>query len=807
VHRLATVFNTKHRNVGNETGSCAELAGNLETISSEETIHSFVQLDSFPYSTNKKDKKNLRIRVKRIYGFAGPNEGLPKLQAVPQDDPDADVIVIDDAGNGFRDVESVWPKALVTEGKHPIVLSKMNRPLTSGELWKTVYAKHAERLVVVINADDLRAEGVNISRQLSWERTAKDFAWQLACNSKLSALANCRHLIVQFGIDGAIYTRRDGEDTESVLYYDPTVTENGFENNCPGQMLGCDSAFTAALVAKIVAHGFTAIGEGVLDGILSSRRLYRAGFGKQTTQLDYPYAEIFGSQTVDDAPLAKVVVPNPTAPEPADPNFWCILKERTDTCLEEMAYDIVVNGDVQAMQGVPVGKFGFLKTVDRTEIESYRSVKNLIIEYLATSSTKRPLSIAVFGPPGSGKSFGVTQVAESVAPGRIETIEFNVSQFQSPNDLVEALHKVRDIVLGGSVPLVFFDEFDSALTGKLSWLKYFLAPMQDGEFRDGDTLHPIGRAIFIFAGGTSENYESFCYGREDNPERQKQPEEFRSAKGPDFVSRLRGYINVLGINTGSDDDQLYMIRRAIVLRSMLERFAKQLIEKKTGRARIDPDVLRALIKVPKYKHGTRSMEAILDMSMLAGRNSFEQASLPPGEQLKLHVDAEMFSRLVVRDVLFGSARELLGESIHEQYREEQNGIKADDSPMPPWAELDENLKESNRQQADQIPGKLRTIGCGYAPVIDRSPTPVTFTTAEVEMLAELEHERWVAERRLAGWVHGPNRDRKKKVSPHLIDWNDLSDEIKQKDRNSVINIPNILARANFEIYRLRPYRS
>jgi hypothetical protein len=35
--------------------------------------------------------------------------------------------------------------------------------------------------------------------------------------------------------------------------------------------------------------------------------------------------------------------------------------------------------------------------------------------------------------------------------------------------------------------LVFFDEFDSSFEVKLGWLKYFLAPMQDEVFREGDS--------------------------------------------------------------------------------------------------------------------------------------------------------------------------------------------------------------------------------------------------------------------------------------------------------------------------------
>ena len=231
----------------------------------------------------------------------------------------------------------------------------------------------------------------------------------------------------------------------------------------------------------------------------------------------------------------------------------------------------------------------------------------------------RPLSIAVFGTPGSGKSFGVTEVAASIAPNLIEKIDFNLSQFQGVNDLIAAFHKVRDIVLNGKLPLVFFDEFDSTFGENLGWLKYFLAPMQDGTFREGDSVHPIGKAIFVFAGGTSSTYEGFC-GEEikDEDKIESFTNTFKNAKGPDFVSRLRGYVNILGPNqTDKKWDQLFIIRRAMLLRSLLIRKAPYLIND-NGEAQVDNGIIRALLKIPKFKHESRSMEAILEMSMLSG---------------------------------------------------------------------------------------------------------------------------------------------------------------------------------------------
>jgi hypothetical protein len=403
------------------------------------------------------------------------------------------------------------------------------------------------------------------------------------------------------------------------------------------------------------------IAAGIQAGLAAARQLLRLGYGAAADIPTFPSPEIFAPAPKADG-FASVAIPGPTAAEPPDPTFWSILKDLPGADLEKLAEDLVRLGKSDALRGVPVGQFGKLRTADRAEIEGLRSLRNLIDEYL-NGTTGRPISVAVFGSPGSGKSFAVTQVAESVAGGRkIARLEFNLSQFRSLEDLCRAFHRVRDTVLEGATPLVFFDEFDSAFEGELGWLKYFLAPMQDGVFREGETPHPIGRAILVFAGGTSSSFAEFARAGADTETAAR----FRAVKGPDFVSRLRGYVNILGPNPTDDGDAEYVVRRAMLLRSLIERKAPQLLGNQ-GQVRIDDGVLRALLRTPFYKHGARSLEAILDMSLLAGQSRWDPAALPPAEQLALHVDAELFLRLVLRDVLLTAARDVLGQVIHARY--------------------------------------------------------------------------------------------------------------------------------------------
>ncbi len=209
-------------------------------------------------------------------------------------------------------------------------------------------------------------------------------------------------------------------------------------------------------------------------------------------------------------------------------------------------------------------------------------------------------------------------------------------------------------LLAKELPLVFFDEFDSTFGEPLGWLKYFLAPMQDGKFKAGERMYSIGKAIFVFAGGIAHSFYEFYDKRKDD-------ESFKRAKGPDFVSRLRGHVDIAGVNptpqakpSGGAEaaarnltiDPVLMFRRAILLRSILESCLGEIINPNTKEARIDFRVIRAFLGVQEYKHGVRSMQAIIEMTRVSNRRDIQRSSLPFREQLNMHVDDGEFLRLV-----------------------------------------------------------------------------------------------------------------------------------------------------------------
>ncbi len=167
----------------------------------------------------------------------------------------------------------------------------------------------------------------------------------------------------------------------------------------------------------------------------------------------------------------------------------------------------------------------------------------------------------------------------------------------------------------------------------------------------------------------------------------------------------------------------------------------------------------------------------------------------------------LLERACQPDLVLGGTYEILARAIHEDYRRKQReiGIAPQiNSSIVPWSELPEHLKESNRRQADNIGVKLKAVGCYLEPLTDWDAGLFEFTPEEVELMAKIEHERWVSERRRTGWKYAPGeKNIKKRTSPHLIAWDKLSEEIRELDRNTVRELPSFLYKADFQICRLK----
>jgi len=73
-----------------------------------------------------------------------------------------------------------------------------------------------------------------------------------------------------------------------------------------------------------------------------------------------------------------------------------------------------------------------------------------------------------------------------------------------------------------------------------------------------------------------------------------------------------------------------------------------------------------------------------------------------------------------------------------------------------------------------------------------SATEVKLLEADLDLLGEIEHNRWTADRILAGWNYGPARDNDERLHPDIIPYHKLSEEIKMYDKEPSVRMFDVL---------------
>ena len=634
----------------------------------------------------------------------------------------------------------------------------------------------------------LRNLDYQISRHLSYERTVDEFLLQLAVNDSLHALKIRRDLVILLNEEGALVR----EDGKWILLFTPQCAE--------GASLREDAPLYPVFRSLLKKEK-----EGTVCRIRVPERSMKALVSGKN-----PFS------ILDEYCMSQ-------------PGGYLAIAEQ-----------IVFAGPEELYRHVPVCHYNALATVDRDEIENYQTIRALLDDYILQCDSMQPgdrlqpLSIAVFGPPGAGKSFGVKQIAST--SGRFAVTSLNVSQYKGPAALFEAMVEALNCPKG-SIPLIFFDEFDSELDSEArGWLKYFLAPMQDGEYTLNGRTRSIDDAVFVFAGGTAESFRQFLPSDQSG-----QAEAFRKVKGPDFVSRLKGILNIKGLNPVSITDRSHIIRRATLLREQIIRRIPGIYNSDGGLINISKGLLSALLRVSEYRHGARSLEFILSMCRLSDVNRFTPSCLPMDEQLDLHLDVKDFRNKLAFEQVMGDAVEQYARIAHmnilkkhpwaEKAAAERSlqqagrdvtfsealstsAMSAGEISMTyetvrcpdefaPWSDLEECYKESYRSQIRFLGEKLQDydMQIGLRPIAGSgAPDAITELFGPVlEEFARLEHERWMRDRRIAGWTAGsPNADLKQ--TPELVPYDELDEMTRSFIRMQVREIPGQLREIGYELY-------
>jgi hypothetical protein len=773
-----------------------------------------------------------------------------------------DMVVIDDAGIGFRDVSrrSHWSFAREGSGKKcpDWIVLKLTGPIGKSALWDEITSQCKHNLVVVVPAEALRRRNVRLSRGLSWEATAEDLTAELRSNPQLTPLLEARHLIVTFQSDGAFWFDNSSEGAKSLLVFDASRAEGEWsESQGKGGAFGYLSCLTAAVVRELCLPSDksepnklkTDFEAALGAGLSASRELRQIGHGevvvgKEEPKPGFPFEKIVAKVRQPAAKFVSALIPQGERKRGSWMMLdeWQVLARSKDEPRPhyEAALAVAVLGP-EVLERFPVAQFGKYQTVDRKEIESLRTIRQLINNYLEEDRPEKPLNLAVFGPPGSGKTFIVKQIAKAVNIRKQDVLLFNLSQFKDADDICGAFHQIRDKALERTTPFVFWDEFDSQ---GYRWLQYLLAPMEDGEFQDGQITHPLGKCIFAFAGATSVSFDTFGpinpnqlgqaqleYLESTKPDQLREVErawrEFVLAKGPDFKSRLVAFLNLLGMNCRQKceekdgrrwwkpdrSDLCFPIRRALFIRSLFDL-------KKGEELRLDLSVVRALLHIPTYKGAGRSLGFL--SSNLRNDNSGRpgRSSMPGYELLDMHVNAEEFWELCEQDMEFAPTAAALARGLHEDWlgtlSEEQ---KKENPNAKPWDKLYDDTRNSNVAQAVRIPSIVALAGLRVVrggPVSTAEAAHIAKTIEEhAEVLAEAEHNGWMVERMLAGWRYArlPKKDPVKKLHPLLMPFAQLHQAEQDKDRRVVMGqkavgttpmTPSYLERVQRVGFRIEP---
>jgi hypothetical protein len=812
-----SLINSINTEYGTKTINCVF---DLEEPQLKKFISDYPERTAFSSWTKGKTSGAWNIEEIKGYGFGNPNAGNFSYKRKNLS-VQSGWIIIDDGNLGYRNCEEAWPDFT---GKK--VILKCSFPFHEGKLFQRLIQKNQrpEVLIIIVTIANLRKSDVKIGSDISWEQTALDITAELKRNHKLSFLLKSDHLVVMTGTSAAIHLRNmeNAQETEVSLVFDPSHIEGEWEISTP-LLPGSGSCFTAAFSQSLIDYctnksiTSVSIENSINAALLTTRIFCRAGFFPEYIENNKFYKVTDPENKFikpDEGKFSKAYVTSPFILAKKSDIFsrnkeWSILRGNyldagTGDKVEDyidLACELAIKGS-KTLLFAPLMSFGKIVSFDRHEIESFRNIKKLMVDYANNKKSSKPLNIAVFGTPGSGKSFAVKEMSRSfLEKFRPCVMEFNLSQFKDANELSGAFNAIRDTVLMGNLPIVFWDEFDSEA---LQWLKSLLAPMQDGHFQDGKDTHPIGKSIFIFAGGTSSSFERFDPRNHDDSSTDKAKiDNFVKVKGPDFVSRIHGYLNVCGPNPlqGDSDDVTYPVRRALFLRTGLGLEKEELLD-------IDYGLLRALLLVKSYNNGARSLDRILTHLKMKGNKKIVRSDLPSDEVINMNTDLDNFYSIMCDDNLetYKDTSEL-SSFFHDNWL--KNKIAGSSSYKEFFMLSNEqrliNISTAGRIKHILAKSEIFALDDRNSDNPDASDEFTTYISLKenIELLAEEEHIRWGEDRKRLGWKKGKTRSDYFKIHPLIdIQYSELSEEDKEKDRKQIRNYTTTLKKSGFKIIKL-----
>ena len=177
----------------------------------------------------------------------------------------------------------------------------------------------------------------------------------------------------------------------------------------------------------------------------------------------------------------------------------------------------------------------------------------------------------------------------------------------------------------------------------------------------------------------------------------------------------------------------------------------------------------------------------------------------------------IFTKVSGRDYIVDEILDKRAVTVHnrwikqavKEYVNKVNLCLSDNKKIPepkptlaPWHLLDEEVREDNRSVVDHINIKLRSVFTANDLdfFVDPGTVKIDFgfieDNSKVELLAEMEHRRWMANKFICGWITGEPRNDHEKKHDCLIEFGSLKDSIKDYDRQQVKEMERIIKLGN-----------
>ncbi len=323
-------------------------------------------------------------------------------------------------------------------------------------------------------------------------------------------------------------------------------------------------------------------------------------------------------------------IPIPTLKKSISPKVLEIIEyKNAPSGAWKFAKKIVCGGELELYKNITL-RLGDYYVADSNYAKTILQLISRLNNHAHDKKDKSILSFSIFGGPGSGKSLLAEKIANLVKPKEqeFETMNFNISQFESPKRLIKAFQEIQTVCLKGKIPFVLWDEFDTFYqNSKAGWVPFFLQPMQDRKFWDDHSEQQLGKCVFVFIGGifndTSEFMDWALY------------QDGKNLKGTDFHSRLDRCLVVPSLEWGYEVEKRFTeqdpakLTRAVLIRAFLG--------KKEKVTKISRDMLFFLLHVPLI-HGARSLQKIIEASQLDKTDTFQRWHLPSKEVIESHVN-------------------------------------------------------------------------------------------------------------------------------------------------------------------------